>query len=222
MTAQELVDRERSAGRPITAKLPGRCSHWPGLIGPRRANVDDDPWPAMWARLSRLGGTRRVVDVQTAWLTPTTDEETATLGTIFASEDGSTVIAGGPTYDDAPSSDSQPVWWVPSEELPSAELLMNSTEHTAWEGGYTWPREVYRPLYTLEPVEAVAQVIADDYRARHEDTTNADEAAYVAVELLIGGDWLAQVPLHWTPGAWLEAYHVCYAEAWRKKLGLVA
>lgn len=49
MTAQELVDRERGAGKQMTAKRPGRCEHWPMLISPRRAEADQEPWPAIRA-----------------------------------------------------------------------------------------------------------------------------------------------------------------------------
>lgn len=161
-----------------------------------------------------------------AILAATTDEVKALADTILDAEDDTFVLAATDgSCDCAPSTDAKAVWWVPNDEAPRRDLLAESSEHACWQTGYTWTRQPVddgqpRPL-TLEPAHAVALTIASDYDARHEDTTNADEAAATAVALLLDGpDWLAQVPPHWTAGAWLDAYDQSYAAEWRKLLGL--
>ena len=161
-----------------------------------------------------------------AILAAATDEVKALADTILDAEDDTFVLsATGNGWDDAPSTDATPVWWVPSDEAPSTALLADSSEHCTWEGGYTWPRQPVEPgaclPLTYEPADVAALTISADYTARHEDITNADEAAYTAVGLLLDGpDWLCLVPAHWTAGAWLDAYSVAYADQWRKQLGL--
>lgn len=46
-TAQELIDTERKAGQAMQAKRSGRDEHFPGLIAGRRAEAQQEPWPAI-------------------------------------------------------------------------------------------------------------------------------------------------------------------------------
>jgi len=178
--------------------------------------------------------------MQTAWLTKTTDEydallswqcedpderraltdaEQATLDTILAAEDGSVVVAAtGNGWDDALSTDATPVWWVPSDEAPRAELMIDSTEHTTWEGGYTWPRED-APCNISEPQDLAVTSCREDYSWRSEATRNAERAADIATADVLNdpAGWLRLVPTHWQPGAWLDCYRTAYVVAWAER-----
>lgn len=48
-TAQQLIDTEREAGKAMTATRDGRDEHFPMLIAGRRAEAQQDPWPAIRA-----------------------------------------------------------------------------------------------------------------------------------------------------------------------------
>lgn len=133
---------------------------------------------------------------------PLTVEEQAIAATILDAEDGYIVTT---------AEGGTPVWYLSDDETPR---LTDSTEHTCWPGGQTWPR-VGDHAPTAPLVKALAQA-AEDWTHRHGDCPDPSEAADLAVVELLNdpSGWPRYVPDHWEPQVWVKLYRAAYAQAW--------
>jgi hypothetical protein len=109
-----------------------------------------------------------------------------------------------------------PVWYLADAETPD---LDNSTEHTRWPAGQTWPRR--GAAEATEPeAKAIAQA-SEDWPLRHDDMRDAEEAADTARAELLNdpAGWPRYVPAHWQPAAWADAYRAAYKAEWEQRAG---
>jgi len=137
-----------------------------------------------------------------------TADEQALADTILDAEDGYVVLRA-----EAGEEYEHPVWYLTDDETPD---LADSSEHTSWPAGQTWRR-----VGADEPTEPAAKgtaQAAEDWPLRHEDITDADDAAGLArIELLDDpSGWCRYVPT-WQPVAWVEAYAAAYRAEWEAR-----